>query len=43
LAAQVPRGNVIIVIDPNVERLLFLLTAALFAFAVAHTAHLLFG
>ena len=37
------RGNVIIVIDPNVDRLLFLLTAAFFAFAVAHTAHLLFG
>jgi len=36
-------GNDIIVIDPNVDRLLFLLTAAFFALAVARTAHLLFG
>jgi hypothetical protein len=37
------RGNDIIVIDPNVDRLLFLLTAAFFALAVVRTAHLLFG
>jgi hypothetical protein len=36
-------GNGVIVIDPNVDRLLFLLTAAFFAFAAARTAHLLFG
>jgi hypothetical protein len=32
-----------IVIDLNVERLFFLLTAAFFAFAVARTVHLLFS
>jgi hypothetical protein len=36
-------GNGVIVIDPNVDRLLFLLTAAFFAFAVARSAYLLFG
>jgi hypothetical protein len=39
---QRPAGD-IIVIDPNVDRLLFLLTAAFCAFAVARTAYLLFG
>jgi hypothetical protein len=33
----------IIVIDPNVDRLLFLLTAAFFALALARTLGLLFS
>jgi hypothetical protein len=37
------RGDGVIVIDPNFDRLLFLLTAAFFALAVARTAYLLFG
>jgi len=36
-------GNGVIVIDPNVDRLLFMLTAAFFALAVARTVRLLFG
>jgi len=34
--------NGVIVIDPNVERLFFLLTVAFFAFAVVRTLVLLF-
>jgi len=36
-------GNGVIVIDPNVDWLLFILTAAFFALAVSRTAHLLFN
>jgi hypothetical protein len=35
-------GNGVIVIDPNVDRLLFMLTAAFFALAVVRTFGLLF-
>jgi hypothetical protein len=42
--AQAPaEGNGIIVIDPNVDRLFFMLTAAFFALAVAWSVRLLFG
>jgi len=37
------KGNGVIVSDPNVDWLLFILTAAFFALAVSRTAHLLFG
>ena len=36
-------GEGVIVIDPNVDRLLFILTAAFFALAVARTLGLLFS